>query len=71
MIPNQYPSITAGDEPNPRGRMVGNGLAKLAKMMIVVENDKDIYQIHVDQRLFSSLSLSTAINKVPKNPQYR
>jgi len=50
--------------------MVGDRLAKLAEMMTVVEDDVDVDQIHVDQRLFSSLSLST-INKVPKNRHYR
>ena len=36
--------------------MVGN---KLAKKMMVVEDDVGVDQIRVDQRLFWSLSLST------------
>jgi len=36
-------------------------------MMIVVKDDVDVDQFHIDQRLFCSLSLSTTINKVLKD----
>jgi len=36
-------------------------------MMMVVEDDVDVDQIHVDQHLFSLSSLSTTINKVLKD----